>query len=101
MSVLENNLFEKAVDLWGANSQIDMAIEEMSELIKALLKYRRADNRGEDCEEETRNIREEIGDVYIMLGQMEALFGSAEKQMETKLDRLEVLVRESKIKRGY
>ena len=36
-----NNLYSWAWEQWGADSQIDMLIEEMSELTQALLKSRR------------------------------------------------------------
>lgn len=55
-----------AVQKFGMNKQVDMAIEEMSELTKALLKHRRAS----DCATTVKsgdNIREEMEDVRIML----------------------------------
>ena len=47
--------------------QINICIEELSELTKALCKH----NRGKT---DIANIKEEIADVYIMLKQMQMLF---------------------------
>lgn len=38
----EAKILERAINTYGAYAQVDMAIEEMSELTKALLKHRRA-----------------------------------------------------------
>lgn len=73
-----------ALEAFGAEAQMVMAIEEMSELTKELCKHR----RGRDNVEA---IAEEIADVEIMLQQMVILFDCAE-QVETfrryKLERL-------------
>jgi len=37
------NIYQTAIEVWGRDSQFDMAIEEMSELTKAILKLRRAE----------------------------------------------------------
>ena len=73
-----------ALEAFGAEAQMVMAIEEMSELTKELCKHR----RGRDNVEA---IAEEIADVEIMLQQMVMLFDCA-GQVETfrryKLERL-------------
>ncbi|MBR1391065.1 MAG: hypothetical protein IJ567_06445 [Lachnospiraceae bacterium] len=53
-------ILEEAVRVYGKEPQIDMAIEEMSELTKALLKSRRAEAKPEayECERTTQNIYE-------------------------------------------
>jgi hypothetical protein len=63
-------ILEKAIDTYGNESQVDMAIEEMSELTKALLKYRRAlkGNTDISVSKAHSDILEEIADVEIMLG---------------------------------
>lgn len=60
----KNLVIIKAVEAYGDNSQVDMAVEEMSELIKALMKSRRNDV---DIQRNLHNIIEEIADVEIML----------------------------------
>lgn len=70
-------------DNYGINSQICVAIEEMSELQKELCKYKRNQNN-------IPSIAEEIADVKIMLEQLEHLFGidiTVENQMDYKLNR--------------
>ena len=62
-------VLESAISVFGLRSQKDMAIEEMSELTKALCKERRARTKVERAEARA-NIIEEIADVYIMLQQL-------------------------------
>lgn len=76
-------ILRKAVEAWGIDAQSDMCIEECSELIKALLKYRRAKSAGMIA-----HIREEIADVQIMIDQMRLLYGNTEKEEAFKVDRL-------------
>lgn len=65
----EARILEQAVDAYGAGPQIDMMIEEMSELTKALCKYRR-----KPAEETFADVLEEMADVQIMLNQMVLIF---------------------------
>ena len=61
----EREILKRAIETYGVKNQEDIAIEEMSELIKAILKNRRYSSL------ETReNIREEIADVMITLAQL-------------------------------
>lgn len=60
------------IKTYGANAQIDMMIEEMSELTKALLKLRR--DKGEHTILLRNNVIDELADVEIMCRQMEILF---------------------------
>ena len=61
-------ILNQALNKYGAETQENILIEEMSELTKALLKYRRAGKNNEynlrECE---NNIIEEIADVEICL----------------------------------
>lgn len=81
-----------ALDTFGKSSQVQVAIEEMSELTKELCK----NGRGQ---ENTTHIAEEIADVQIMLRQMVMLFDCA-GQVETfrwyKLERLAERIKEAK-----
>lgn len=99
---LRPDILNKAVDTYGAAAQTDMAIEEMSELTKALLKFRRAENNpeGYDIESKRLDIYEEITDVMIMLLQLVMIYvGSCEvefcesvgdkvRRLEARLDKL-------------
>ena len=61
-------LYTKALEKWGADSQVDMLIEEMAELTQALLHIRRA-NKKVTVEE----LSDEIADVEIMLEQVKVI----------------------------
>lgn len=81
----------KALRVFGAEMQITVCVEEMSELTKELCKAKRGS-------ENWRNIAEEIADVRIMLDQMEMLFdvkSLAEQAREEKLERLNTRIREA------
>lgn len=60
---------KKIISTYDQSSRADLAIEEMAELQKALLKYRRAD-RLELQALRMKDIAEEIADVQIMLDQL-------------------------------
>lgn len=80
---------ENAILTYGKQMQEDMAIEEMSELIKALIKNRRlSDKKALD------NVLEEMADVQIMLDQLKMIFGSTEKIEWYKLNRLKMRLEE-------
>ena len=77
---------EKAIATYGKDMQLNVAVEEFSELIKEICKNKRgSDNRD--------NIIEEMADCYIMLEQMEIIFDvkNAEiyEMMYNKMKRLE------------
>ena len=69
-------IMRKAIETYGEEAQTDMVIEEMSELTKALLKYRRAmkSPAAYDYEKIKSDIAEEIADVEIMLAQCKMIF---------------------------
>lgn len=59
---------ERAIETYGKDMQLNVAIEELSELIKEICKHK----RGED---NLDNIIEEMADCYIMLSQLRIIFG--------------------------
>lgn len=69
-------VLKAAISTYGEKAQADMALEEMSELAKAVLKFRRATGKADDEERERlrENIVEETADVMIMLAQMIMLY---------------------------
>lgn len=75
-------VFRRCLSTYGVNTQIDMTLEEMSELAKALLKNRRAEKHSED---NRKAIIDELADVKIMIRQMEILF-QCEKDVEERID---------------
>ena len=78
MKVGDKMILTKAIQHYGKESQVDMCIEEMSELTKALLKERRCKNKDKETSAYYRkcvdDIIEEIADVQIMLDQMTIVF---------------------------
>lgn len=78
----EKEVFETALKTWGADSQIIMVFEEMSELQKELCKYARG-------KENVEQISEEIADVQIMLEQMIILHNCGDAVKEYKRSKIE------------
>ncbi|WP_279000950.1 hypothetical protein [Thomasclavelia cocleata] len=74
-----------ALSWYGSSTQVDMAVEEMNELTKELLKNRRG-------KENRSDIAMEMADVYIMLEQLKFIFGVDETELkvnaEFKIQRL-------------
>lgn len=80
------DVLKKAIETYGAEAQLVVAIEELSELIKEICKHKRyMDN--------TASIIEEMADCYIMLEQMQMIFGLGstviKDAMAKKIARLE------------
>ena len=84
-------VLQECVNTYGAEAQVDMAVEEMSELTKALLKYRRKEAQdSKDLEAARENILEEVADVIIMLTQLIMIYGGrdlVQETIENKVDR--------------
>lgn len=79
-----------ALEHYGERAQVDMMLEEMAELSKALLKLRRAQkfhDPGQWLLEE--DVAEEIADVQIVLDQMKLLYPMWKGFLRKKLQRLE------------
>ena len=92
-----------AVQKFGMDAQIDMAIEEMTELTKALLKHRRArkyDHSVTPSIKTSDNIQEEMEDVRIMLAELDCIFGRSPQWAEKKLAHLKELVKDDPEERG-
>lgn len=87
MDLEKKAILQQAVDIYGKAAQTDMAIEEMAELSKALLKHRRAEKHPEawDYEQTKKNIYEEIADVFIMLTQLIMIYGGR-KEIQENID---------------
>lgn len=91
----EAAILEGAINKWGNTLHITVAIEELSELQKALCKYQRwaiSTEDGEGRAEVVAAIKEEIADVSIMLNQLELIFGDCTEEEISKLERLEKMV---------
>lgn len=71
----------QAICHFGQQMQMLVAIEEMSELTKEIVKHR----RGED---NRRQVAEEIADVGIMLEQLELMFNCRELTQDIREEKL-------------
>lgn len=69
MSIQEYVIEHDAVKTYGKESQLIVAIEELSELIKELTKHLRGENNVD-------HISEEMADVLIMLEQLGIIFNN-------------------------
>jgi len=83
------NIYRRALDAWGKEAQVMMAIEEMAELTKELSK----DFRGKGS---TDHLCEEIADAYIMLKELSEYYGKDKVRMwiRHKIFRLDELLKE-------
>lgn len=91
----EGTILEAAIEKWGERLQITVAIEELSELQKALCKYLRwasVTEDGEGREKIVAPIKEAMADASIMLNQLELIFSDCSEEEIAKLERLEKLV---------
>ena len=81
----QNEIYEKAIETYGENAQLDMVIEEMSELIKEICKRKRGkDNHAE--------IVEEVADVLIMIEQLKIICQIGSKELnEIKWEKIKRL----------
>lgn len=90
----ERKIMQEAIDRYGVKAQVDIAIEEMSELTKALLKLRREkEKQPYDYLSEHRaieNVMEEMADVSIVLDELALIYGGYGYIKTEKLERLEM-----------
>lgn len=77
MNNIRKRILLRAIGRFGRGAQRDKAIEELSELIRALA---RSDDR--------ENIAEEMADVRIMLDQLELIFMNGERVRQIELEKL-------------
>ena len=78
------NIYEQAVNKFGADHQILKAVEELNELATALMHYR-------EGKATINQVQDEIVDVSIILNQLEIILGKLPEttiaQKLTKLDK--------------
>lgn len=72
-------LYRKAIETYGKDMQLTVAVEELSELIKEICKYKRGGDN-------IKNIIEEMADCYIMLDQLEIIFGIKYSDVATVIE---------------
>jgi NTP pyrophosphatase (non-canonical NTP hydrolase) len=85
------------LEKFGEDSQIDVAIEEMSELIKELVKYKRSKIHFRERQATSRaNVVEEISDVAFMLEYLKKIFEISDEEIVDM-----VLIKASRTERRY
>ncbi len=84
MSFQEYVIEHDAVKTYGKESQLIVAIEELSELTKELTKSLRGENNVD-------HISEEMADVHIMLDQLHIIFKNCDAVKDWKRKKLERL----------
>lgn len=92
----QKEVLKAALDTYGIRSQQDVAIEEMSELTKAIIKSRR--NPSAPAIE---NLLEEIADALIMLEQLTMHYGTEyiSEFIQEKIIRLSLRIEEERSQR--
>ena len=73
LAIIEFDVLEKCVEKWGPDFQVDLATEEIGELIEQLgktLKYINQYKRGRIGRDD---LMEEFADVFLMMQQMRAI----------------------------
>ena len=87
----DERIMRQAIETYGVQSQCDVAIEEMAELTKAIVKIRRVADDYKKTQAALENLLEEIADVDIMIDQMKIMWGpkQVEEYRKKKLERLE------------
>lgn len=88
VSIEALNTLRSAIDTYGKAAQTDKAIEEMSELTQALLKYRLAESGAGSRTDALASVRDEMADVEIMLVQLRMIYGSPDSVRRYKIQSL-------------
>ena len=85
------SIMRQAIETYGVQAQCDVAIEEMAELTKAIMKLRRVEDDYGKTQATLDNLLEEIADVDIMIDQMKIMWGpkQVEECRRKKLERLD------------
>ena len=83
----ESELGNIAIITWGIESQLDMIVEECAELILAVQKSRRKDNRN-------HSIPEELADVQNCINQFKKLYPEYERIRQSKLNKMALLLKD-------
>lgn len=85
----KSQIYAEAIKKWGSVSQMLMAVEKMSKLQKAILKYLRCLNFGQgDLESCVNALIEETADVEITLEQLKMIFSCSTRVEEAKAQKL-------------
>lgn len=83
-TTMRPEVLQQAIDTYGSRAQEEMAIEEMAELTKAIVKRHRAGDK-DSYERAMQSITEEMADVIIMLTQF-LMFYRNRKDVQQAVD---------------
>lgn len=89
-TTMRPEVLQQAIDTYGSRAQEEMAIEEMSELTKAIVKRHRAADKP-SYDKAMSGIAEEMADVIIMLTQLLMFYGNrkdVQRAVDEKVKRL-------------
>ena len=89
-TTMRPEVLQQAIDTYGSHAQEEMAIEEMSELTKAIVKRHRAADKP-SYNKAMSGIAEEMADVIIMLTQLLMFYGNrrdVQRAVDEKVKRL-------------
>lgn len=89
-TTMRPGVLQRAIDTYGSHAQEEMAIEEMSELTKAIVKRHRAADKP-SYDKAMSGIAEEMADVIIMLTQLLMFYGNrrdVQRAVDEKVKRL-------------
>jgi len=81
------DIFQQAIDKYGVQAQANKAIEELSELIRAISRIENEINFGN-----VANLVEEMADVYIMLKQLEMIYYIEEATLDAVIEHKIILL---------
>lgn len=88
---MDNNIYKKITEKWGIESQFNMVVEEVGELLQAISKYRRSQNKDDETKLKAYDhLCEEIADVENMINQLREIFDKdlIDKYKLEKLERI-------------
>lgn len=101
-TIIDRSILEKAIRMWGHDSQIEIIEEECIELALALQHLKR---KKKDRQKTLENIVDEIADVAIVIEQAHIIFGSImpgaiDDRIKLKMARLERMIAEDNYNGG-
>jgi NTP pyrophosphatase (non-canonical NTP hydrolase) len=100
MKQTNNEIFREAIETFGEDNQLFQLCEEMSELIKAVNKWRRNKELAVKYPAYVEDVAEEIADVEIMIEQLQMILEIPHNEIYDirikKIERLKQRVKERK-----
>lgn len=93
----QHEILNSAIEIYGVDSQIEMAIEEFLELALSLQKLKRKGN----FKDKMISVCDEMADAKIMMLQLDKVFNTYEEtiseRINYKIDRLQERIKENNV----